>query len=102
MASYADADKTLGSRKASRRPAAGGGSSADGSANASKRQCTGTNLTVCSPEVLEDHKTRIVCVIWANDPDAPGLDRRCRERTWPSVQRMKAVRDPRNYIYDVH
>jgi hypothetical protein len=102
MASYAGADKTLGLRKASRRPAANRGSSADGSANASKRQCTGANLTVRSPEVLEDYKTRVVCVVWANDPDAPGLDRRCRERTWPSVQRMKAVRDPRIYVYDVH
>ena len=29
------------------------------------------------------------------NPEAPGLDRRCRERTWPSLQGMKAVRDPR-------
>jgi hypothetical protein len=96
MASYADADKTQGLREASKRPAA------DGSANASKRQCTGANLTVGSPELLEDHKTRIVCVVWANNPEAPGIDQRCRERTWPSVQRMKAVRDPRVYIYNVH
>ena len=90
MASYADADKTLGLRKASKRPATDGESSADSGANASKRQCTGAHL-----EVLADYKTRIVCVVWANNPETPGMDRRCRERTWSSVQRMKAVRDPR-------
>ena len=91
MASFADTNKTLGLSKAGKRPAADGERYADGNADASKRQCTGAHLAACSSEVLGDHKKRIVCVLWANDPEATALDQICRERTWPSVQRMKAV-----------
>lgn len=82
---------TSGLGKSGKRAAGDQEGSATGGAHASKRLCTDESVTGSTPEGQDSHRTRIVCVIWANDPEAPGMDRRCRERTWSSVQRMKAV-----------